>query len=67
MLTDIRAENIKSAPGSFHTGSEGMDNSECRQLVNAVGGGPGGRAVGSLRRGRGSSFAKRHDLAIVSQ
>ena len=30
-------QNIELAPGSFHTGSESVDKSECRQLGNAVG------------------------------
>ena len=51
MLLDIRAENIESAPGSFHNGSEGVAKSECRQLGNAVWevlsvGGPGGGGDG---------------------
>ena len=48
MLSAIRAENIELAPGSFHTESEGVAKSGCRQLGNAVWevlpvGGPGGR------------------------
>ena len=50
MLLNIGAENIESAPGSFHTGSEGVARSECCQLGKAVWeklpvGGPGGRAT----------------------
>jgi len=37
MLSDISAENFELAPGSFHTGSEGVAKSGCRQLGNAVG------------------------------
>ena len=36
MLLNIGAENIELAPGSFHTGSEGVARSECCQLGKAV-------------------------------
>ena len=54
MLLNIGAENIELCSASFHTGSESVAKSECRQLGNAVWevlsvGAPGGRgAVGRM-------------------
>ena len=36
MLLNIGAENIELCSASFHTGSEGVAKSECRQLGKAV-------------------------------
>ena len=53
MLLDNGAENIELAPGSFHAGSENMENSECCQLGNAVGWRSGRAVGGRLDRLRG--------------
>jgi len=60
MLLNKGAENIELAPGSFHTGSESVDKSECCQLGKAVweklsAGDPGGLVGGWADRLRGGA------------